>query len=80
MKKLILFLLVIFLVSVYTTPVNAAIKKVAQTGFQFLKIDMGARAAAMGGSYSMVGDDASTMFYNPAGMAMMESNFNFFYC
>ena len=78
MKKLIIFLLVIFFISVYIMPANAAIKKVAQTGFQFLKIDMGARAAAMGGSFSMVGEDASAMFYNPAGMAMVESNFDFF--
>lgn len=52
---------------------QAQMKKVAQTGLQFLKIDMSARAAAMGGAYSMVGDDASAMMYNPAGMTAAES-------
>ncbi len=36
----------------------------------FLKIDAGARAAAMGGAFGAVGDDASSVFYNPAGPAL----------
>ena len=36
----------------------------------FLKIDAGARAAAMGGAFTAVGDDASSVFYNPAGPAL----------
>ncbi|MEJ2050535.1 MAG: PorV/PorQ family protein [Calditrichota bacterium] len=54
------------------------LKKVAQTGMQFLKVDLTARPAAMGGAYIMVGNDASAMFYNPAGMAHMTSNTDFF--
>ena len=40
----------------------------------FLKIDSGARAAAMGGAYTAVGDDASSVFYNPAGAAFAVKN------
>ncbi len=49
------------------------IKKVAQTGLQFLKVDMSPRSAAMGGANSMVAYDASALFSNPAGMALMTS-------
>jgi len=59
-------------------PAQADIKKLAQTGLQFLKIDVGARAAAMGGSYAMVGQDATAMFYNPAGLAHMQHNWEVF--
>jgi hypothetical protein len=37
----------------------------------FLKIDAGARAAALGGAFVAVADDASSIFYNPAGPALM---------
>lgn len=40
-------------------------------GAAFLKIDAGARAAAMGGAFTAVADDASSVFYNPAGPALL---------
>jgi hypothetical protein len=52
-------------------------KKLAQTGLQFLKVDMSPRAAAMGGAYNVAGYGAEAMFYNPAGMARMEHGFDF---
>jgi len=36
-------------------------------GAQFLKIPVGARAASLGGAFTSCGDDASTLFWNPAG-------------
>ncbi|MDA8242620.1 MAG: PorV/PorQ family protein [Elusimicrobia bacterium] len=36
----------------------------------FLKMDAGARAAALSGAYSAAGDDALCVFYNPAGTAL----------
>jgi len=39
----------------------------------FLKIDSGARAAALGGAYSAAGDDAASIFYNPAGVSLSEN-------
>ncbi len=38
-------------------------------GVAFLKIGVGARAAAMGEAYSAVGQDATAMYWNPAGIA-----------
>ena len=71
MKKCMGLILILLLCLV--TPAEAQKKKLAQTGFQFLKIGLSARAEAMGGAYSMVGDGADAMFYNPAGMARMDS-------
>lgn len=69
---------IFFILLMVFPPQGMAINKTAQTGLQFLKVDVGARAAAMGGSYSLVGKDASAMFYNPAGLASMTSNFDVF--
>ena len=57
---------------------NAELIKVAQSGYQFLKIDADARAAGMGGAYTLVGTGASSMFYNPAGMAEGSQKLDFF--
>ena len=40
----------------------------------FLKIDAGARAAALGGAFSAIADDASSVFYNPAGPGFMTND------
>ncbi len=42
------------------------------TALPFLKLDQGARPAAMGGAYTAAGDDAWTVFYNPAGAALVQ--------
>jgi hypothetical protein len=60
-------------------PVNAQeVKKLAQAGLQFLKVDISPRAAAMGGAYTLAGNGASAMFSNPAGLALSESNLELF--
>ena len=56
---------------------EATIIKKGQTGCQFLKIDGSARAAAMGSAYMMLGQDASAMFYNPAGLGLMAKKRDF---
>ena len=38
-------------------------------GLAFLKIDVDARAAALGGAYSALSEDATAVFWNPAGLA-----------
>jgi len=41
---------------------------------KFLKIDVGARASAMGGAYGAVGDDVTAMYWNPAGLNYIKNN------
>jgi len=48
--------------------------KVASSAGQFLKIGVGSSAAAMGGAYTSVANDASSIYWNPAGLAKIEYN------
>ncbi len=45
--------------------------KVGTTGFQFLKIGPSARAVALGESFIALANDASAMYYNPAGLTQL---------
>jgi hypothetical protein len=47
-------------------------EKVGTIGAQFLKIGIGARATAMGSAFVAVADDASSIYWNPAGIARMD--------
>ncbi|MFH0778084.1 MAG: PorV/PorQ family protein [Candidatus Eisenbacteria bacterium] len=49
-------------------------EKVGTVGGQFLKLGVGARAAGMGGAYVSVADDATAVFWNPAGIARITGN------
>ncbi len=64
---MILMLLVPALVSATTKP----FEKVGTFAAQFLKIGPSARAIGMGGAYTAVSNDASSIFWNPAGMVEM---------
>jgi hypothetical protein len=44
----------------------------SQNTFEFLRVDMSPRAAALGGSFAASGDDADVIFYNPAGLKLLE--------
>ncbi len=53
--------------------INAeSVKKVAQAKMQFLKLGVGARAAAMGDAVLALSGDANAIFYNPAGCASVQ--------
>ncbi|TMQ48346.1 MAG: PorV/PorQ family protein [Candidatus Eisenbacteria bacterium] len=49
-------------------------EKVGTFDGQFLKIGVGARAAAMGGAFVGVADDATALFWNAAGIARIDSD------
>ena len=46
-------------------------EKVGTLGGQSLKMGVGARANAMGDSYVAIADDASAVYWNPAGIARL---------
>jgi hypothetical protein len=41
---------------------------------QFLKIGVGARAGAMGESFVAIANDASALYWNPAGISQFDAN------
>ena len=52
--------------------VGYGFNKVGTTAAPFLKIEFGARAAAMGGSFVALANDPSGVYYNPAGIAELK--------
>jgi hypothetical protein len=77
MRKIKFMTTVILLLVFVATPVAAQeMKKIAQAGLQFLKIDPVARSASMGGAMTVVDFSSSAMFFNPAGIARMEKQFD----
>lgn len=55
--------------SVFETEVDG----IGTSAATFLEIGVGARAMAMGGSYTAVANDPTAMYWNPAGLAWIES-------
>jgi len=77
MKKICKLIILIIIISiVFVFNVNAAEEKLAQTGFQFLSVGQDARAVALGDAYTTMESVSNAMFYNPAGIARMNSTFN----
>ncbi|MEN8192932.1 MAG: PorV/PorQ family protein [Bacteroidota bacterium] len=69
MKKIILFLLVLLLP---TTFYAGGFSKVGTAAAQFLKIGVGARAMGLGGTFTAIANDVSTIYWNPAGIANLK--------
>ena len=66
MKKFIFVISILFL----SNAANAGgFSKVGTAAAQFLKIGVGARAMGMGGSFTAIANDVSTIYWNPAGIA-----------
>ena len=50
------------------TPASAINPNAGTTGFNFLKIGVGTRAAALGGAYAAVSGNIEASAWNPAGL------------
>ena len=57
--------------ALFTTARAQEVTKVGTTGAKFLSIPVGARAVGMGGAFVAVANDASAMYWNPAGIAQL---------
>ena len=68
------------LVLIITTAVHAQLipelgsQRAGTAAAQFLKIGVGGRAVGMGETFIAVANDASALYWNPAGMAQFEGN------
>lgn len=64
--------LVALLVFAPSTPASAQrVSKVGTTAGEFLQIGVGARAVALGGAFVAASNDASALYWNPAGLSNM---------
>lgn len=83
MKKYLILLIVVGYISLLTNCLNAQIRddfpkfenseKVAQTGYQFLKINPDASSAGMAETISTLEGDAGVVFGNPAGLSSLDN-------
>ena len=73
MNKTIILTALLALASV--THVEAQ-RKAGRTGAAFLEIGMGARAVALGSAATTLSNDANQAFWNPAGTALIDQNWN----
>lgn len=71
MKKAVTFI-IISLLCLSTLSFGRTFRKVGTSAAQFLKIGVGARALALGGANGAVANDANSIYWNPAGMVMLE--------
>ncbi len=51
-----------------------SVSKVGTTAADFLQIGVGPRAQALGGAFVAAADDASSLYWNPAGLAQIPGN------
>lgn len=67
------YILLVF-TAITVVPVSAQQQKLAQTAMKFLSVSVDPRAAALGDALTAVDHGATSLFYNPSGMAWQESN------
>ncbi len=72
--KFLLITILSLLVSTYLFPQSKNVSKVGTTAATFLEIGVGATASGMGGAYVSMANDASALYWNPAGIARLEQN------
>ncbi len=62
-----------FIIFIYSLELNSqSISKTGTTSAKFLNIPIGARAIGMGGAFVSTADDATAMYWNPAGISNLK--------
>ena len=64
----------VFLLFSFGIIFSQTVTKTGTTAGQFLKIGIGARALAMGSAFSSVSNDATSLYWNPAGLSRLKKN------
>lgn len=63
-----------FIIAVVYTSAFSQVTKTGTTAAKFLSVGVGPRANGMGGAFSSVAGDASALYWNPAGIALLSEN------
>ena len=63
MKKIYIYVRILF-----TLAMVYGVNKTGTTAAKFLSIGVGAKATGMGGAFTSIADDATAMYWNPAGL------------
>jgi len=71
MKRIGISLLVASVIALANAPIQA-VNKAGTTAAQFLKIGVGARAVSLGEAFVALANDASALYWNPAGISRLE--------
>lgn len=71
-RRIVLIVFVLFIIKEASAGLFGSFSKSGTTAAQFLKIQVGARAAGMGGAYVALANDISSIYWNPAGLAMIK--------
>lgn len=74
LKKIIIGWLFLILLVAFLGKISVAAPKAGETSADFLLINVGARAAGMGGAYTAVTEGANSTFWNPAGLTYVEND------
>lgn len=69
--KLVYRIIILFIVAIPISS-QAGEEKVGTSAASFLKIGVGARATGMGEAFCAVADDPTAMYWNPAGLSLIE--------
>ena len=64
-------ILLVIVAFLWTVPSDAT-TNVGTAGAQFLKIGPGARVDSLGGAFSGLANDATTIYWNPAGLSQLK--------
>ncbi len=68
------YLIILLVVCVFASVPLAQTLKTGTTSAQILKINVGPRAIGMGGAFTSIADDITSVYWNPSGTANIQSN------
>jgi opacity protein-like surface antigen len=68
------YLLILLVVCVFASVPLAQTLKTGTTSAQILKINVGPRAIGMGGAFTSIADDITSVYWNPSGTANIQAN------